>query len=61
MLEKIKTFLKEVEVQGKKIDWPRKKQAFNYTLIVIGISMGAALFLGALDFVFLKILGKFVF
>ncbi|PIZ00683.1 preprotein translocase subunit SecE [bacterium (Candidatus Gribaldobacteria) CG_4_10_14_0_8_um_filter_33_9] len=61
MLEKIKTFLKEVGVQGKKIDWPRKKQAFNYTLIVIGISMGAALFLGALDFVFLKILGKFVF
>jgi len=61
MLEKIKTFLKEVGVQGKKIDWPHKKQAFNYTLIVIGISMGAALFLGALDFVFLKILGKFVF
>jgi len=61
MLEKIKTFLKEVGVQGKKNDWHRKKQAFNYTLIVIGISMGAALFLGALDFVFLKILGKFVF
>jgi preprotein translocase subunit SecE len=61
MLEKIKTFLKEVGVQGKKIDWPHRKQALNYTMIVIGISFVAALFLGLLDFIFLKILVKFVF
>jgi len=61
MLEKIKIFLKEVGIQAKKIDWPHRKQAIDYTLIVIGISMSAALFLGFLDFIFLKILGKFVF
>lgn len=61
MLKKIKIFLNEVGIQGKKIDWPHRKQTLNYTIIVIGISMSAALFLGFLDFIFLKILGKFVF
>lgn len=60
MFNKIKTFLMEVGVQIKKIDWPQRKQAINYTLIVIGISMITAIFLGILDFLFLKILGKFI-
>ena len=61
IFEKIKIFFKEVFVEGKKIDWPQKKQALNYTLIVIGISVGVAFFLGVLDFVFLKVLGRFIF
>lgn len=60
MINKIKTFLKEVGVQIKKIDWPQRKQAINYTLIVIGISMATAIFLGILDFLFLKMLAKFI-
>jgi len=61
IFEKIKTFFKEVITEGKKVDWPQKKEAFNHTLIVIGISLGVALFLGILDFIFLKLLGKFFF
>ena len=59
--EKIKNFFKEVITEGKKVDWPRKKQTLNYTLITIGISLAVALFLGILDFIFLQILTKFIF
>lgn len=61
LFEKIKTFFKEVLVEGKKVDWPRRKEALNYTLIVIGITLGVALFLGILDFIFVKILEGFIF
>ncbi len=61
LFKKIKTFFKEVLVEGKKVDWPRKKQTLDYTLVVIGITFGVALFLGILDFIFVKILGKFIF
>ncbi len=60
-VKKIKTFFKEVFTEGKKVDWPQRKETFNHTLIVIGISLGVALFLGILDFIFLKILGEFFF
>ena len=61
IIEKIKTFFKEVLTEGRKVDWPRKRETVNYTLIVIGISFGVAALLGLLDFIFLKILGKFIF
>ena len=57
---KIKTFFKEVYTEAKKIDWPSRRQTFRYTLIVIGISVAVAAFLGALDLGFLKLLGKFI-
>jgi len=60
MFEKIKTFFKEVLIEAKKVDWPDRKTTFNYTLIVIGISLFVALFLGILDFIFVKLLEKFI-
>jgi preprotein translocase subunit SecE len=59
--EKIKTFFREVWTEAKKVDWPNRQQTFRYTLIVIGISATVAAFLGILDFIFLKILGRFIF
>lgn len=38
----------------KKVTWPTKKETRNYTLLVIGISVVVAAFLGALDFLFSK-------
>ena len=40
----------------KKVSWPTKKETTKHTLIVIGISVFTALFLGALDFIFTKLL-----
>lgn len=59
--DKIKLFFKEVYTEGKKVDWPTRQETLKYTAIVLGISAGAAIFLGALDFGFVKLLTKFIF
>ncbi len=59
-LNKITTFLKEVKVELKKVNWPTKQETIKYTLIVIGVSLAVAIFLGGLDFIFTWLLGKFI-
>jgi len=55
---KITTFLKEVRLEMKKVNWPTRQETFRYTLIVIGISLAIAFYLGFFDFIFTKILNK---
>jgi preprotein translocase subunit SecE len=57
---KLITFLKEVKLETKKVNWPTRKQTVNYTLIVLAISAVVAVFLGGWDFVFTLILEKFI-
>ncbi len=57
---KIITYLKEVKIELKKVNWPTRKQATKYTLIVIGVSIATAIFLGGVDFLFTWILGKII-
>jgi len=59
--QKIVTFFKEVKMEMKKVNWPTKKETIRYTLIVIGISIAVAIYLGGLDFIFTTILNKLVF
>lgn len=47
-------------MEMKKVNWPTKKETIRYTLIVIGVSVAVAVFLGGLDFVFTTLLNKFV-
>lgn len=35
----------------RKVSWPTKKQVTAYSAIVIGLSVGMAIFFGALDYV----------
>ncbi len=51
-MSKIINYIKASIVEMKKVTWPTKKETYNYTLLVIGISIAIALFLGALDYVF---------
>lgn len=60
LLQKITTFLKEVRVELKKVNWPTKQETIKYTLIVIGVSLAIAIFLGGLDFIFTWLLNEFV-
>lgn len=60
MFNKIANFVKESRVELKKVNWPTKQQTINYTLIVIGLSIAVALFLGGLDLVFQAILKKLI-
>ena len=52
LIAKLKTYLKESVAEMKKVVWPTKKQTTTYTLIVIGLSLGIAVFFGILDYVF---------
>jgi len=60
MLNRIKTFFKEVIVEAKKVDWPSRQDTLKYTAIVLAIAGAIAVFLGALDFVFVKLLSIFI-
>lgn len=53
-------FFKEAKAEISKVNWPSKKETINYTLVVIGISIAVALFLGGLDYLFELILRTFV-
>ena len=57
---KITTFFREVKLEVKKINWPTKKETLQYTLIIIGVSVVVAVFLGGLDFLFTLILNKLI-
>lgn len=46
------TFLKEVRVEMKKVNWPTREETVKFTLIVVIASAVVALFLGGLDYVF---------
>jgi preprotein translocase subunit SecE len=59
--KKIINFFKEVREEMEKVSWPSKKDVFKNTLIVIGISVILAIFLGGFDFIFTNLLKKFVF
>lgn len=58
--QKIINFLKEVKLEMKKVNWPTKQETLKYTLIVIGVSLGTAIFLGGLDYIFAILRDKFI-
>ena len=60
MFAKIITFLKEVRLEMKKVNWPTRQETIKYTLLVIGVSLSVAIFLGGIDFIFTAILNKFI-
>ena len=60
MFNKLANYIKETKIEMKGVKWPTRKQAVNYTLLVIGASVGVAIFLGAFDMLFAYLLGKFV-
>lgn len=53
-------FLKEVRTEMAKVVWPTRNQLIVYTIVVIVMSLGVAVFLGALDFGFQTLLTKFI-
>jgi len=52
MIAKLTNYIKSSIEEMKKVTWPTKKETYNYTILVIAISIGVAAFLGALDYIF---------
>ena len=59
-MNKIIEFLKEAKVELTKVNWPTRKKTINYTMIVVGISLSVAIFLGGLDYFFGFLLKTFI-
>lgn len=53
-------FLKEVRLEMKKVNWPTRQETIKYTLIVVGISLVIAIYLGGIDFVLSVLRQKFL-
>jgi preprotein translocase subunit SecE len=60
IFNKIDSFLKEVRIEIRKVNWPTTKETIRYTLIVLGVSVVTAIFLGGIDFLFTNFLNKFI-
>lgn len=50
------TFLKETREELKKVTWPTQQEVIRLTLIVVAVSLLVGLFIGALDFIFTKVM-----
>lgn len=60
LVNKLVAFLKDVKMEMAKVSWPTKNQMILYTLTVIGLSLAIAIFLGALDALFLYLVNTFL-
>ncbi len=50
-------YVRESREELKKVVWPTRRETTNHTLMVIGISLGVAVFLGAADYLLNYLLG----
>lgn len=60
MINKLVNYIRETKVEMSSVNWPTKKQTINYTLLVIGVSVGVAMFLGAFDMLFAYLLRTYI-
>ena len=60
MIEKIRKFFEEARQEFRHVNWPTRNEAIRLTTVVISISIGIALFLGACDYLFSYVLKTFI-
>lgn len=56
ILSRFINYIKASRRELKKVVWPSKKETTNHTLLVVGISLGVAAFLGIVDYLLTIIL-----
>jgi len=57
LFKRLKNYLADVWAELKKVSWVQRKELFTTTLVVIAFSTALALFVGAVDFIFSRLLG----
>jgi preprotein translocase subunit SecE len=53
-------YLKDTRTELKHVSWPTRRQAIVFTAIVVVISIATAVYLGALDWAFSRVVETFV-
>ena len=51
MWEKLTTFLKEVQVEFSRVNWPTREELINSTSVVLVFSVAFAIFIGIFDLI----------
>jgi preprotein translocase subunit SecE len=59
MIEKIRQFLREVRAEMEKVSWPGRQEVQAATIVIIGLVVLLAAFIGAVDYVVSRVLGLF--
>jgi preprotein translocase subunit SecE len=49
-------YLKKSREELAKVTWPSRQTTINHTIMVIGVSLAVAIFLGAIDYLLIYIL-----
>ena len=57
LFKRIRNYLADVWAEMKKVSWVQRKELFTTTLVVIIFSSVLAFFIGAVDFIFSRLLG----
>lgn len=53
-------YFQEVRAEMKHVSWPGRRLTITYTLVVIAISLGTAVYLGLLDYVFEAVIKRII-
>jgi len=53
-------YFKETRAELRKVHWPSQQEARTLTLVVMGVTVAMAFFLGFLDFMFARLLNGIV-
>lgn len=53
-------FLKEAKTELKKVSWPTREEAIRLTMVVIAVSLIVGFYIGAIDFIFTKLMAVFL-
>ncbi len=56
LFQKLTNYINASRQELKKVVWPDKKTTTSHTLLVIGVSLAMAAFLGMVDYIFTYIL-----
>lgn len=60
MIKKIKEFFKEVKIEAKKVNYPKKDEVLASTWVVIITVVLISFFLGFIDFILSRIISNFI-
>lgn len=59
LLEKLRSFLREVRVEMEKVTWPSRQEVQAATIVIIILVVILAAFIGVVDFIVNHVLGLF--
>jgi len=60
LTQKLSEYFRGAMEELRKVSWPTKKQTTTYSIVVVALSIGVAVFFGVLDKLFSFLLGILV-